>query len=371
MNLEWKNCLRAALTVLFLFVIIHYWDTVFDGIHLVICASVPLLLGAAMAYVVNILMNFYERYFRIICKKSSIHRFRRPICMTLAFLNVFLVAVVLWQMIIPALAACIGTFAETLPQTLDELTLWMQKHSKFCCTFLESVGLMDGGTIDWEGLLKTIVGTLFHNISGTMESLVVFVSAVIKSLITCFLALIFSVYLLLRKERLKEDCRRLLEKCLGGRIMEKAFYVLQVLNTSFHSFIVGQCTEAVILGALCIVGMLVFGFPYATMIGCLVGATALIPLAGAYIGAVVGGLMIFTESPLKALLFILFLAVLQQVEGNIIYPRVVGSTMGLPGLWVLAAVIVGAGVCGICGMLVAVPLTAAAYQLFHEWLAGD
>lgn len=371
MNLEWKNCLRAALTVLFLFVIIHYWDAFFAGIHLIICASVPLLLGTAVAYVVNILMNFYERYFLIICKRSYILRFRRPICMLLAFLSVFLVIVVLWQMIIPALVACIGTFVERLPEALDELTRWMQKHSKLCCTFLETVGLMDGGTIDWDGLLKTVVGTIFHNASGTMESFVVFFSTMIKSLVTCFLALVFAVYLLFRKERLKADCRHFLEKCLGLRIMEKVFYVLQVLNAAFHSFIVGQCVEAVILGVLCIVGMLIFRFPYATMIGCLVGVTALIPLAGAYIGAVIGGLMIFTESPLQALFFIIFLAVLQQVEGNIIYPRVVGSTMGLPGLWVLAAVIVGAGVGGIFGMLVAVPLTATAYQLFHEWLAKD
>ena len=139
---------------------------------------------------------------------------------------------------------------------------------------------------------------------------------------------------------------------------------MRVLNQSFHSFIVGQCTEAVILGLLCMGGMLLLRLPYAAMIGCLVGFTALIPIAGAYIGAVVGAFMIFTVSPVKAVIFIVFLVALQQLEGNLIYPRVVGSSIGLPGVWVLAAVTVGGGVLGIGGMLLGVPIAAAIYQLF-------
>ena len=129
---------------------------------------------------------------------------------------------------------------------------------------------------------------------------------------------------------------------------------------------VGQCTEAVILGLLCMAGMLLLGFPYATMVGTFIGFTALIPVAGAYIGAGVGAFMIFTVSPVKALLFLLFIAVLQQLEGNLIYPRVVGASIGLPGVWVLAAVTVGGGVLGVAGMLLAVPLAAAAYQMLRE-----
>ncbi|MGN1097475.1 MAG: AI-2E family transporter, partial [Clostridia bacterium] len=131
-------------------------------------------------------------------------------------------------------------------------------------------------------------------------------------------------------------------------------------------FIVGQCVEAVILGLLCIVGMLIFRFPYAVMIGTLVGFTALIPIAGAYIGAGVGALMIMTVSPIKAVLFIVFIVVLQQLEGNIIYPRVVGSSVGLPGIWTLAAITVGGGLFGIYGMLAGVPLAAAVYKLVKE-----
>ena len=143
-------------------------------------------------------------------------------------------------------------------------------------------------------------------------------------------------------------------------------HVLSIFNGSFHSYIVGQCMEAVILGVLCTLGMLVFKFPYAGMIGALVGCTALIPIAGAYIGAAVGAIMMLTISPIKALLFLLFIVILQQLEGDLIYPRVVGQSIGLPAMWVLAAITVGGGLMGIPGMLIGVPLAAGCYQLLKE-----
>ena len=147
---------------------------------------------------------------------------------------------------------------------------------------------------------------------------------------------------------------------------EKIRYVVGVFDGSFHSFIVGQCIEAVVLGVLCIIGMTLLRFPYAMMIGTLIGFTALIPVAGAYIGAGVGAFMILTVSPIKALLFLVFIVVLQQLEGNLIYPKVVGKSIGLPGIWVLAAVTVGGGVMGIPGMLIGVPAVAAVYQLVKQ-----
>lgn len=138
------------------------------------------------------------------------------------------------------------------------------------------------------------------------------------------------------------------------------------MDETFSSFIVGQCTEAVILGVLCILGMKLFQFPYAPMVGTFIGATALIPVVGAYLGGAVGFIMILTVSPLKAVLFLVFLVVLQQLEGNIIYPRVVGSSVGLPGMWVLAAVTIGGGISGVAGMLLGVPLAATIYKLIKE-----
>ena len=147
-------------------------------------------------------------------------------------------------------------------------------------------------------------------------------------------------------------------------------YSVSVLNDSFRRFIVGQCTEAVILGMLCMLGMFALQIPYAIMIGTLIGFTALIPVAGAYIGAAVGAIMILTESPIKALIFLIFLVILQNLEGNLIYPKVVGTSIGLPAIWVLAAVTIGGGVLGVAGMLIGVPLAAAIYRLICEDISG-
>ena len=189
------------------------------------------------------------------------------------------------------------------------------------------------------------------------------VSSVFSTVVTMFLAIVFAIYLLLGKEKLAGQFIRLSRTYLGEKVTDRALYVLRVLDDSFHSFIVGQCTEALILGALCFIGMMVFGFSNALTISVMVGFTALIPIAGAYIAAVVGAFMLFVESPLSALLFLIFLVVLQQIEGNLIFPRVVGESIGLPGVWVLAAVTVGGGMLGIPGMLIGVPLASTVYRL--------
>ena len=150
--------------------------------------------------------------------------------------------------------------------------------------------------------------------------------------------------------------------------MHRVSHVLHVANDCFHCYIVGQCVEAVILGGLCALGMLLLRLPYAVMISVLTGVLALIPIAGAYIAAAIGAIMIFSVSPMQAVIFLIFLIILQQIEGNLIYPHTVGSSLGLPGIWVLAAVLVGGGVMGIAGMVFFVPLTAAVYRLLGQWV---
>ena len=204
-----------------------------------------------------------------------------------------------------------------------------------------------------------------------MDTTINIVSSVASGTVTIVLAVIFSIYLLLGKEKLRNQADRILNKCINKDIYAKIKYLLCVLDDCFHKYIVGQCTEAVILGILCTVGMLVLGIPYATMTGTVIAFTALIPVAGAYIGASVGAFMILTVSPMKAVVFLIFLVILQQVEGNVIYPRVVGSSMGLPAIWVLTAVTIGGGMMGIMGMFVGVPVAAAIYRLLREYVNQD
>lgn len=199
-----------------------------------------------------------------------------------------------------------------------------------------------------------------------MDVVVNVVSRVFSGIVTGLLAIIFSLYLLIGKDKLSSQCERVMKRYMKKTWYEKTVYVLRILNDCFGKYIVGQCTEAVILGLLCTLGMLIFRFPYATMIGALIAFTALIPVAGAYIGGAIGAFMVLTVSPVKAVLFVVFLVILQQIEGNLIYPRVVGSSIGLPGIWVLAAVTVGGGVMGIFGMLLGVPIAAAIYRMLRD-----
>jgi predicted PurR-regulated permease PerM len=192
------------------------------------------------------------------------------------------------------------------------------------------------------------------------------VFSVFSGIVTAFLSIIFAIYMLASKEKFIRQTGKVMNRFLNRKTVLTVTHVGRVLNRSFKRFIVGQCTEAVILGVLCVVGMWIFRFPYATMVGALIGITALIPVAGAYIGAGVGALMILTVSPVKALFFLVFIVVLQQLEGNLIYPKVVGDSIGLPALFVLAAITVGGSLGGVLGMLVAVPLTATVYYLLKE-----
>jgi len=191
---------------------------------------------------------------------------------------------------------------------------------------------------------------------------------------TVFMSVMFAIYMLLGKERHLSQTNRMFDAYIapGDSLGERKFRgALSLLNENFKKFIIGQCTEAVILGCLCVLGMLILRLPYATTVGTLMAFTALIPIAGAYIGAIVGTLLILPIAPIKALIFLIFIIVLQQIEGNLIYPKVVGNSIGLPGLWVLAAVTIGGGLFGIPGMFLGVPLVAAVYRMLREHIEGN
>ena len=209
---------------------------------------------------------------------------------------------------------------------------------------------------------------LAQGTTGIFQTTVGILTAVANGLITLLLGFIFALYLLFGKERLAGQFHRLARIALKPRGLDGVYYVLRTLHRSFSSFIVGQCTEAVILGALCALGMSILRLPHAVVVGVVVGVSALIPVAGAYIGGIIGFFLVVMVSPMKALIFLIFLVLLQQVEGNVIYPRVVGSSVGLPGIWVLAVVIVGGGLMGVGGMLLGVPLASAVYRMLSDFV---
>lgn len=363
MKLTWKTCLRAGITVVLVYLACTYWHTLVDVLGVALSAASPLMIGAVIAYVANILMSFYERYFFPRSRKAIVGKLRRPVCMALAFLTAVLAIVWLLTTVLPELARCVEMIIARLPDALSKAYAWLDERFQLGTLLAEMNLTMPGADFDWKSAITGTVNFVMTGVGGAVNVAVNAVSSVASTLVTLFLAIVFAIYLLSGKEKLGAQFIRLSRTYLGEKLTARGLYILRVLNDSFHSFIVGQCTEALILGAMCFIGMMIFGFDYALTISILVGFTALIPIAGAYIAGAAGAFMLLANSPLEALGFVVFLVVLQQLEGNLIFPRVVGESIGLPGVWVLAAVTVGGGVMGIPGMLIGVPLASAIYRL--------
>lgn len=362
MKLEWKACFRVCASLFLLYLCVYYWAKVSRFLSAFLGALSPLLLGLVIAYVLNILMSWYERhYFPKQQKKPWVQKSRTAVCLLAAIITLIAIVALIVGLVVPELVSCVKLLLSEVEPALEKLL-----ESKWVAQLVPADILQKLDAIDWSDVIDKGVKMVASGLSSAASALFSTVSSVISSVVNIFLSIIFAVYLLIDRDRLKGQGRRLLDCYLPRRFNQSVTHVLQVTNDCFHRFIVGQCLEAVILGGLCIAGMTVFGFPYAMMIGTLIGFTALIPIAGAYIGAAVGAVMILTVSPVKALLFLVFIIVLQQLEGNLIYPKVVGNSIGLPALWVLAAITVGGSLMGITGMLLGVPIAAAMYRLLKE-----
>ena len=357
MKLTWKDCFKVIVSIFVLYLAIHYWQSAADLVSTLMGASLPLIIGGVVAYLVNILMSNYERRW----KSPKGAKLRRPVCMLLAFLTLIAIVALVVRLIVPQLADCIRLIIAELPAFMYSAIDLAQEWKLFSPDVLNSLE-----AIDWKAQIGNLLSFVSSGLGDVVSVVVSAVSSLFSFLVTALLSLIFAIYLLSGKEELASQADRLAKRYFGGNLYGKLCYVLHILDDCFHRYIVGQCTEAVILGGLCAVGMAILRLPYALMVGALVAFTALIPVAGAYIGAGVGAFMILTVDPVKAIIFLVFIVVLQQLEGNLIYPKVVGSSMGLPGIWVLAAVTVGGGLAGVVGMLLGVPLAAAAYRIIKD-----
>jgi len=366
MKLTWKTCFRIGFSVFLLYLCITYWKNVSGLFSALFGAASPLLIGCVLAYVVNILMKFYERYYFPKTSKSFLRKSRRPVCMVGSFLTVIAIVVLVVSLVLPQLISCVQLLLSELPGAITFVIEKAENLGIFPSNIIASLS-----EIDWQSRIGSILEAFTSGVGNVMDLVLTAVTSVFSGIVTGLLSTIFAFYLLISKDTLKRQVNRVLQHYLPAVVYEKVIYVATLFDDCFHRYIVGQCTEAVILGLLCTAGMLLLRLPYATMIGALIAFTALIPVAGAYIGAVVGAFMIVTVAPVKALIFLIFILILQQVEGNIIYPRVVGSSLGLPGIWVLAAVTIGGGMLGVPGMLLGVPIASVLYRILQDDLNGE
>lgn len=317
----------------------------------------PLVLGLIFALILNMPMTFFERHLFTKSKKKFLNNIRKPLACLLSFVAIFGIIVGLVVLVIPELVNAIKLIVKSIVDVASKVNTMDTKELPFSSILQE---------FDWKSTISTLEKWLKEESGYIMNTAFGTIGSLIGGIVDFFIAIIFSIYILFNKRMLKIQITRLIKAWLPQKSGSWLIHAAQVSSKVFRNFVSGQTLEGVILGTLCIIGMLILGIPYAPMVGALVGVTALIPVVGAFIGAIVGAFIIFTVSPIKALVFIIFLIILQQLEGNLIYPKVMSSRINLPAMWVLAAVTIGGGLAGALGMLIGVPAMSVIYVLVKE-----
>ncbi len=325
----------------------------------------PLFIGFAVAFILNRPCNYFARLYEAHLPEK-LRRAARGLAIVTSYVILLAAVAILISLVVPQLILSIQTFVGNLSAYAANLqTLYDSVVERFDLELLADVNFSALLT----NSLKSLLSGALNLLTTTIPQIVTVTGTVISGVVTALLSLIFSVYMLAGAPRLVSQCRRLTVTYLPRRVSEPVLAVARLTADTFTRYISGQLTEACILGGLCFIGMCLFRFDYAPLISVVIAVSALIPVAGAYIGAVVAALLLVMIDPLEALLFLVFLVILQQLEGNLIYPRVVGSSLGLPGIWVLAAVTVGGSLLGFVGLIVSVPVTAILYTLLRRDVA--
>ena len=323
----------------------------------------PFLLGGAIAFILNVPMRAIER--NLMPRAKSAARFRRPMALVLALVGVLGVLALASWVIGPGIAEAVMSIVNQIPQAAKRLQEQLLELEEYLPQLEAIIAELD---INWGELSKKAIDLAQDWGSGLLSSGSGFIGGVVSGVSTFVIGLIFSFYILLQKEKLSRQARQVFYAILPERWADRLLEVLRLAERTFSSFLSGQCLEACILGTLFVVAMTLFQIPYALLVGVLIALTALIPIVGAFIGCAVGALLIAIDDPWKALWFIVLFLVLQQVEGNLIYPHVVGSSVGLPSIWVLFAVTLGGSLMGILGMLVFIPVCSVLYALFRGYV---
>ncbi len=320
---------------------------------------VPLFIGASLAFVLNIYMNLLEKLFHKIEKP----KIRRAVSIVGALLTLFLGLALVLLIVIPEVARAFESIGEKLPGFFEDAKVWLENLLSTFPMFEESLANVD---LSLENIGDTLMDVIMAGGNNLADLTVNIVTKLFSGAMNIILGLIFAIYILADKENLGRQVRRILYAYLPEKRVDQFLGITSLVSDIFQKFVTGQLTESVILGTMFVVSMLIFGFPYAVVVGVLVTITAIIPIVGAFIAMAIGFFLIFVNNPTQAFWFLLLFLVLQQIEGDFIYPKVVGNSIGLPALWVLVAVMVGGGLYGILGILLAVPISSVFYVLLKR-----
>ncbi len=356
---KWIIGIGAVLILIFLGV--ANFSSVADTAKWFLGLFTPLTIGFFMALILNVPMRFFEAHLWPKAKKKPLQKLRRPTAFILSLVLILGILTGVILLVVPEVASAIRLFVKSAVGVVNELAQLKKTEGLEGLPFGSVLSKINWGEIaeSVEKWVKQQSGTI---VNGAMDTVISLVGGIIDFVF----AVIFSIYILFSKETLKFQAKRLVRAWLPQKGGNYLIHASSVASLNFRNFVAGQTIEAFILGSLCALGMFILRIPYAPMVGALVGVCSLIPVVGAFIAGGIGAFMICTESPIKALIFIIFLIILQQLEGNLIYPRVVGSQVKLPAIWVLAAITVGGALAGPLGILLGIPIASTAYVLVRE-----
>lgn len=355
-----EETIRICVGVFCVYLGIYYWDSISHALIVLLQALSPLVLAAVIAYIANIPMRFMEERLARLEAHPALVRMRRPVSLLAGLAILAIIVAVFAGIIAPELLHSVRIFSLKVPAMVSALR-------KTCADL--GVDELFADQLDALSDLRGVQRQLSRFLSNGESSLITSISNAASSTLSICMSAILAIYVLLSKEELGAQVGLLIETYFGSTVHERFSAACKVLDRSFHSFIVGRCLVSLLLGVLCTLGMWLFRMPYAVTIGTVVGVTYIVPVVGGIIGALIGALLVFSISPIKAVGFVFYLLILEQIEANLIFPNVVGQSTGLPAIWVLAAVAVGGELGGIPIVLLSVPLAAALYQLVSDDLA--
>ena len=363
-----KNIIQYTIRAL-LMMILFAWalmnlDAVMEFLRKVLSLFSPFLIGGGIAFLINVILNPLERCWNRVCKKAPA-KMARPVCLTISTVLMVGILFAVAFMMIPSLRESIDELIQNIPVYVDEIGRWWADTVHFAAKY--NIVLPEYA-IDSDMLIEKITTFINDEGSGIITVTWGAATSILSGLVDVFLAFVFALYLLAKKEVVAAHLKKLIATVLPQTRAKRLLSIASLTNQTFTNFVSGQLTEAVIIGVLCFFGMLILRIPYAGAVSAFVAVTALVPIFGAWLGGGLGTFLILLADPIKAVWFVLYLLILQQVEGNLIYPKVVGKSVGLPGLLVLVAVTIGGGAFGVLGMLFSVPVCAVLYNLYLEFM---
>ena len=357
---------RLIVFTAILFLCLWKHEVVFALLKGIFHVVFPFVLGGAIAFVLGVPMNYIENRLFPEDKKNRSgirNKFARPMSLVIILVLLFGIIFAVLFLLLPQLCETVANLGDSAQEFLPKVESWAEDVFRNNEEITELIGRVE---FDWDKITDMGIRFLRNGASNMVGSTIIVVREIVSGMATFFIAFAFACYVLLQKERLKTQGKKILYAMISKGKAEAVLEVLSLTYYTFSGFLTGQCLEAIILGGMFVLVMTVFRFPYALLVGIIIAFTALVPVFGAFVGCAVGVFLIFIVNPTKAILFIVLFLALQQIEGNFIYPHVVGNSVGLPSIWVLAAVSVGGTLMGVVGMLIFIPVASVTYALFRE-----